>query len=67
MTITIPPCSPNQTAGMRQFVLFPEQVGVFSVPLEQPQDEQRPAQAEEQEERRFSLKEALAAGQTLLW
>ncbi|MBA2681115.1 MAG: hypothetical protein H0U76_22295 [Ktedonobacteraceae bacterium] len=65
MTTTMTPRFPNQVAGFRQLVLFPELVGMTSVPLES--CEQGSTQGEEQGECRLSLEEALAAGQMLLW
>jgi hypothetical protein len=56
---------PNQTRELRQIVLFPELLGVTSVPLNQGKQEQ--VLVKELEEPRLSLKDALAAGQMTLW
>ncbi len=57
--------SSNQVTGLQQLVLFPEFLGVTSVPLDQ--NKQEPVLVKELEEPRFSLKDRISAGQMTLW
>ncbi len=57
--------SSNQVTGLRQLVLFPELLGVTSVPLDQGKQER--GCLEEPEERQLSLKDRPPAEQMSLW
>ena len=62
---TITPHIFNQSAELRQLVLFPELLGVTSVPLDQKKQEQ--LLVKDGEVPRLSLKNRLPAGQMTLW
>jgi hypothetical protein len=62
---TITPHIFNQSAELQQLVLFPEFLGVTSVPLDQNKQEQ--VLVKELEEPQLSLKDQLLAGQMTVW
>jgi len=62
---TITPHIFNHSAELRQLVLFPELLGVTSVPLNQGKQDR--VGIEQQEECQHSLQAVLVTGQMTLW